>query len=369
MAGRAAKKKTEQTNPAVTDNAEVFAAMRQLEEETGIPCDYLVEKVRAAIAQVVRRDFGGTEENVQVIMNPDTNDFRVQITKTVVDEVVDPDLEMLPEQAARYKAGAVAGDTVIIPLETKNFYRVAAQSVKHTLRQGIREAERERQTQELQRRNQEMVSALVTRVDPNTGAAVVEIGRYEALLPRSEQIGEETLQVGSHVKVFVVDVKETEKGPRVYISRTHSGLVRRLFEQEVPEIFNGVIEVKAIAREAGSRTKMAVQAHEENVDAVGSCIGPRGARVAKVVEELGGEKIDIVEYSEDPAAFIAAALLPATVISVTLDPDEEVKSCHVTVPESQLSLAIGNKGQNARLAARLTGWKIDIHAQEGVFEA
>ncbi len=347
------------------NNAEFFEAVRLLEKEKGIPAEYLIEKIRTAIVLAVRRDFGA-KENVLVVMDPVTNEFRVTVQKTVVEEVLDSDVELLPEQAAKYKKNAKVGDVVEIELETKQFGRIAAQSAKHVIRQGIREAEKGQQLEEFQRRNQELVTALVTRVDPTTGSATVEIGKSEALLPKAEMIGDEEIREGMHIKVFVVDVKETEKGPRIYISRTHAGLVKRLFENEVPEIFNGTIEVKAIAREAGSRTKMAVLAHEENVDAVGSCIGPRGARVAKVVEELGGEKIDIVDYSDDMEKFIAAALLPAKVVSVELDP-EGAKTCRVTVPESQLSLAIGNKGQNARLAARLTGWKIDIRPESGFF--
>ncbi len=347
------------------ENAEFFEALRLLEKEKGISGDYLIEKIRTAIVLAVRRDFGG-KENINVIMDPDTNEFKVTVTKTVVEELTDPDLELLPEQAVKYKKTAKVGDTVEIALETKQFGRIAAQSAKHVIRQGIREAEKGQQMEEYQRHNQELITVQVSRVDPATGAATVEIGRSEAILPKTEQLPGEELTEGMHIKVYVVDVKETEKGPRVYISRTHSGLVKRLFENEVPEIFNGTIEVKAIAREAGSRTKMAVLAHDENVDAVGSCIGQRGARVAKIVEELGDEKIDIVEYSDDPAKFIAAALLPAKVVGVELDPDG-AKACHVSVPESQLSLAIGNKGQNARLAAKLTGWKIDIRPESGFF--
>ena len=273
---------------------------------------------------------------------------------------------MLPEEAARYVKNPKVGDVVDIQLETKQFGRIAAQTAKHVIRQGIREAERGQQMQEFQRRNQELVTALVTRVDPKSGAATLEFGKAEAVLPKSEQIGEEELHEGDRIKVYVVDVREGEKGPRALISRTHPGLVKRLFEMEVPEIFNGVVEIKAVSREAGSRTKLAVQAHDENVDAVGACIGPRGARVAGIVDELGGEKIDIVEYSDEPEKFIAAALSPAKVLSVEVDPDG-AKSCRATVPDSQLSLAIGNKGQNARLAAKLTGWKIDIRPESGFY--
>ena len=347
------------------NNAEFFEALKLLEKEKGIPGEYLLEKIRAAIIIAVKRDFGG-KENIAVIMDPATNEFSVSLFKRVVEEVEDPDEEMLPEEAAKYTKKPLVGETVEIKLETKQFGRIAAQTAKHVIRQGIREAERGQQMQEFQRRNQELVTALVTRVDPKTGAATLEIGKAETVLPKSEQIGDEVLREGDHVKVYVVDVREGEKGPRALVSRTHPGLVKRLFEMEVPEIFNGVVEIKAVSREAGSRTKLAVLAHDENVDAVGACIGPRGARVGGIVDELGGEKIDIIEYSDEPEKFIAAALSPARVLSVEVDP-EGAKSCRVTVPDAQLSLAIGNKGQNARLAAKLTGWKIDIRPESGFY--
>ncbi|WP_457789231.1 transcription termination factor NusA [Anaeromassilibacillus sp. SJQ-5] len=347
------------------NNAEFFEALKLLEKEKGITGDYLLEKIRAAIIIAVKRDFGG-KENIAVIMDPATNEFSVSLFKRVVEEVEDPDEEMLPEEAAKYTKKPLVGETVEIKLETKQFGRIAAQTAKHVIRQGIREAERGQQMQEFQRRNQELVTALVTRVDPKTGAATLEIGKAETVLPKSEQIGDEVLREGDHVKVYVVDVREGEKGPRALVSRTHPGLVKRLFEMEVPEIFNGVVEIKAVSREAGSRTKLAVLAHDENVDAVGACIGPRGARVGGIVDELGGEKIDIIEYSDEPEKFIAAALSPARVLSVEVDP-EGAKSCRVTVPDAQLSLAIGNKGQNARLAAKLTGWKIDIRPESGFY--
>ena len=347
------------------NNAEFFEALKLLEKEKGITGDYLLEKIRAAIIIAVKRDFGG-KENIAVIMDPATNEFSVSLFKRIVEEVEDPDEEMLPEEAAKYTKKPLVGETVEIKLETKQFGRIAAQTAKHVIRQGIREAERGQQMQEFQRRNQELVTALVTRVDPKTGAATLEIGKAETVLPKSEQIGDEVLREGDHVKVYVVDVREGEKGPRALVSRTHPGLVKRLFEMEVPEIFNGVVEIKAVSREAGSRTKLAVLAHDENVDAVGACIGPRGARVGGIVDELGGEKIDIIEYSDEPEKLIAAALSPARVLSVEVDP-EGAKSCRVTVPDAQLSLAIGNKGQNARLAAKLTGWKIDIRPESGFY--
>ena len=220
--------------------------------------------------------------------------------------------------------------------------------------------------QEFRSRHQELVSALVERVDPKTGALSLKIGKAEAVLPKSEQVGTENVREGDYVQVYVVDVKETEKGPKAIISRTHPDLIRRLFEKEVPEIFDGTVEIKAVAREAGSRTKIAVVSHNPDVDAVGACIGTRGARVTDIVNELGGEKMDIVDYSDEPEKFIASALAPATVLSVEPAADGS-HTCKVTVPDSQLSLAIGNKGQNARLAAKLTGWKIDIKPESGFY--
>ncbi len=349
----------------MSGNAEFFEALRLLEKEKGIDGAYLLEKIQAAIVLAVKKDFGG-KENILVKMDPTTNEFAVSLFKRVVDEVEDPDEEMLPEEAVKYQKKAKVGDTVEIKLETRQFGRIAAQTAKHVIRQGIREAERGQKFLEFQRHNQELVTALVSRVDPRTGAATVEIGKSEAVLPKTEQVGDEELREGMRVKVYVVDVKDTEKGPRVLISRTHPGLVKRLFEMQVPEIYDGTVEIKAVSREAGSRTKMAVLAHDENVDAVGACIGAKGTRVAEIVEELGGEKIDIIEYSDDPEKFIAAALAPAKVVGVEVDPDG-AKACRVTVPDAQLSLAIGNKGQNARLAARLTGWKIDIRPESGFY--
>lgn len=283
-----------------------------------------------------------------------------------MEEVTDPKTQILPDAAAKYTKKPMVGNFVEIKLEPKQFGRVAAQAAKHTIHQGIREAEKGQQMEEFQRCNQELVTALVRRVDPRTGNATIEFGKGEAVLPKSEQIEGEVITEGSRIKVYIVDVRNGDSGPHAVISRTHPGLVKRLFEMEVPEIFNGVVEVKAISREAGSRTKIAVLSHDENVNAISACIGLRGARIAGIVEELGGEKIDVIEYSEDPTQFIAAALSPAKVVSIEPDPSGE-KVCRATVPDGQLSLAIGNKGQNARLAARLTGWKIDIRPESGFY--
>lgn len=346
-------------------NTEFFDALRMLEKEKGISIDYLMEKIRNAIVIAVKRDYGG-KDNIVVVMNPDTDEFTVSINKAVVETVEDPDTQITLDEAKRYSKKAILGGNVEIKLKTKQFGRIAAQTAKHVIRQGIREAERNQQLQEIQRRNQELVTATVTRVDPRTGAVTVEFGKAEAILPLSEQIDGEIIQVGERIKIYVVDVRDGDKGPRALISRTHPGLVKRLFEMEVPEIFNGVVEIKSISREAGSRTKIAVKSHDENVDPVGACIGARGTRVAGIVEELGGEKIDIIEFSEDPVEYISAALAPAKVVGVELDPSG-AHSCRVKVPDAQLSLAIGNKGQNARLAAKLTGWKIDIRPESGYY--
>lgn len=347
------------------DMVEFFEALKGLAKEKGIDPEYLMERIKAAIVVAVKKDYGG-DENISVIMDPDNSEFSVSIRKTVVDEVADPNLEMTPEQAQRYDPHARVGKEVEIKLDTKEFGRIAAQSAKHVIRQGIREAEKNQQVLEFQRRKQELVTVQIVRVDPRSGAATVQVGKGETVLPKSEQMETDDIREGARIKVYVVDVRETEKGLRALVSRTHPGLVSRLFENEVPEIFDGIVEIKAVAREAGSRTKMAVLSHDENVDAVGACIGQRGVRVANIVEELGGEKIDIIEYSDDPAAFIGAALAPAKVLKVEMDP-EGAKACRVTVPDSQLSLAIGNKGQNARLAVKLTGWKIDIRPESGFY--
>ncbi|MBQ9859852.1 MAG: transcription termination/antitermination protein NusA [Clostridia bacterium] len=347
------------------DIVEFFEALKLLAKEKGIEVEYLLERIQAAIIVAVKKDFGG-KENIIVVMDPDTHEFSVSLRKTVVEEVEDPDEELTLDQAKQYDKRAKLGKVINIKLDPKHFGRIAAQSAKHVIRQGIREAEKNQQVLEFQRRNQELVTVQVVRIDPRSGAATIQVGKGETVLPKSEQMESDNLKEGDRIKVYVVDIKETEKGLRALVSRTHPGLVTRLFENEVPEIFDGTVEIKAVSREAGSRTKMAVISHDENVDAVGACIGQRGIRVANIVEELGGEKIDIVEYSEDPVAFISAALAPAKVLKVEMDP-EGAKACRVTVPDSQLSLAIGNKGQNARLAVKLTGWKIDIRPESGFY--
>lgn len=348
-------------------NAEFFEALAMLEKERGLPADYLLEKIKNAIVIAVKKDYEVEDENVSVVIEPDQGKFSVSLLKTVVEEVEDPATEISLEEAQQKKKSCKAGDEYAIPLKTKDFGRIAAQTAKHVIRQGLKEAERSQMYAEMQSKAHEIISTVVTNIEPVKGIVTLELGKGGvATLPRNEQVAGEELREGQHVKVYVVDVMETERGPRMMISRTHPGLVKRMFEMEVPEIFDGTVEIKAISREAGARTKMAVWSKDENVDPVGACIGPRGQRVANIVEELGGEKIDIVRWSEDPAQFISAALSPATVVGVELL-EGDTKSCRVTVPDHQLSLAIGNKGQNARLCARLTGYNIDIRPESGYY--
>ena len=271
---------------------EFFEALRMLEKEKGIPMEYLVEKIRNAILIAVKRDAGGLEDSNVVNIDPDAGTFYVARK-----DVENPAAELTLEKAREYKPDAVDGDIIEIPLETRDFGRIAAQAAKHVIRQGIREAERDQLLAEYQSRQNDIVTATVLRTDPKRGGVTLEIGRSEAVLPKSEQVPGEVLRDGERIKVYVVDVVSGEKGPRIMISRTHPGLVKRLFEMQVPEIYDGVVEIKAISREAGSRTKLAVYSRDENVDAVGACIGPKGSRVSGIVEELGGEKIDVVKYS------------------------------------------------------------------------
>lgn len=348
-------------------NSEFFDALKLLSKEKGIKMEALCDGIQKAIVTAVKKDYDN-KDIVFCEINPEKKEMKVYVRKNVVSEISDPVCDILVEQAQMYKTGALPGEIIEIPLETKEVSRIAADKGKHVLRQGIREAEHGQLREEFQNRIQEIITVKVQRIDPITGDAVIEIGKLEETLPKSEQMPYETFKEGDIIKVFVVDVKDLDrKYPKATLSRTHPGLVKRLFETEVPEIYDGTVEIKAVSREAGSRTKMAVYSKDANVDPVGACIGPRGARVGKIVDLLGGEKIDIIRYSDDPAGFIAEALKPADVIAADIIADAE-KSCTVTVPDTQLSLAIGNKGQNARLAAKLTGWKIDIKPESGITE-
>lgn len=347
------------------NNKELFTALSLLEKEKGIPMDYMLEQIERAIRVACKNSYGGND-NVIFKINPEKNIFDVKLIKTVTENVEDQNFEISLEEAQKKRKRSAIGKEFEVTLDPKQLGRIAVQTARSVIRQGIRDGEKGQMLQEFKSKLGELVTATVERVDPQNGMATIKIGKAVATLPKSEQVGERELREGDQIKVLVADIKDNERGPRAMISRTNPELVKRLFEQEVPEIYDGIVEIKAIAREAGSRTKMAVYSNDENIDAIGSCIGTRGDRVNEIVDELGNEKIDIIEYSEDPKEYIAAALSPATVLEVKII-DENAKSCKVTVPDGQLSLAIGNKGQNARLAARLTGWKIDIRPESGFY--
>jgi len=358
--------KKKQKEPVGMNPAEIFAALALLEKERGIPQTFMMEKIVQAITTAYKRDHEGVE-NVIVDVDEEHQDLKMYVQKVVVaeEDYVDPANELLCEEAKAISAKYEVGDIVNIPVDTTEFGRIAAGNGKQVIIQGLREAERGMVYDEFNSKQHEILTGVVTRIDPRTGNVTLQIGTgsesTEALLRSGEQVPEEELSEGMRVKVYVVDVLRSTRGPQVLISRTHPGLVKRLFELEVPEIYDGTVEIRSIAREAGSRTKMAVWSTDENVDPIGACVGPKGQRVAGIVDELRGEKIDIIKYSEDPAAFIAAALAPADVVDVWMA--DEGKACRVIVPDDQLSLAIGKEGQNARLAARLTGYKIDIKPQ------
>ena len=329
-------------------NAEFFKALDMIEEEKGIPADYMLEKVEAALLAAAKRAYG-TADNASVLVNRDKNEIKLLQKKTVVEEVADPVMEITLEEAHDTVSKRLKlGDEALVEVKTKEFGRIAAQNAKQVIIHGIRDGERGLLYQEFNSKECEILTTTVNRVEPN-GNAILDIGKSQAMLIRNEQIPGEVLNPGDFVKIYVVEVRTAQKGPQILISRTHPGLVKRLFELEVPEIFDGSVEVKAIAREAGSRTKIAVYSHDENVDPVGACIGTRGMRISKICEELKGEKVDIIRYSENAEEYIAAALAPAKIISVAADDAQH--TCVVVVSDDQLSLAFGKEGQNARLAA------------------
>ena len=344
-------------------NAEFFAALEQLEKEKGIPVEYMLDRVCQALLTAYKKDNDGLVcENVYVEPDMEKRAINMYVLKEVVDEAEDPLTEISLEDAREINRTASMGDMVRVSVETKKFGRIAAQAAKQVIIQGIRESERGMVFNEYSSKEHEILSAVVNRIDPRNGNIILDMvsdgEKTEAVLSTSEQVAGEDLREGQRIKVYVVEVRKGSRGPLVMISRTHPGLVKRLFELEVPEIHDGIVEVKSIAREAGSRTKIAVASNDENVDPIGACVGPRGSRVGAIVSELSGEKIDIIKYSEDMATFVSEALSPADVVGAIMLPDG--KSCRVIVPDDQLSLAIGKEGQNARLAAKLTGCKIDI---------
>jgi N utilization substance protein A len=339
-------------------NKEFFAALDALEREKGIPKDYMLEKIEAALVSALRKEYGATAM-IRVAFDPEKEDLKVYLQKTVVEEVADPLCEISLEDARLLSKRNDLGKVIESEVKTKNLRRLSAAAAKSVIIQGIREGERKIAQEAYESKREEIITATVNKIDPVTGDVVLDTGTGRAVLRRDEQIAGESFTVGDQIKVFVMEVNKEQRGPLVTLSRIHPGLVRRLFELEIPEIADGTVLVKGVSREAGSRTKVSVYSRDESIEAVGSCIGNHGIRINSIVSELGGEKIDVIRYSEDPAEYVTAALAPASVLSVTMLTE---RSCRVQVAPEQLSLAIGKEGQNARLAARLTGIKIDIKA-------
>lgn len=362
--------KSKNEKPVQTNtNPELYEVLALIEKEKGISAEYMITQIKRAIRLACKKTYNSSDDDILINMDAETGLFEVFLNKEVVEEVENPKSEIQLDEARKISAAARIGDKIGIRLDTKEFGRIAAQKAKNIIRQGIRDSEKGQALAEYQSKLQDIVTVTVEHIERNengeAGNITVRLGKSAAILPKKEQVPNEVINENDRIKVYVVDIKNEGKEPHAIISRTHPGFVKKLFETEVPEIFDGTIEIKYISREAGSRTKIAVHSRDENVDAVGACIGPKGQRVSTIVEALNGEKIDIVEYSDDPAKFISAALSPAEVISVSAD--EEQKTSTAVVPDSQLSLAIGKNGQNVRLAAKLTGWKIDINPQSGFY--
>ena len=346
------------TTKAKDNGQEFLETLRELSRERSIDEEFLFEAIEAALITAYKRNFGSAQ-NVRVTLSRDTGTYHVYAIKTVVEDAADDITEISLAQARTIRPDYVVGDVIEIEVTPANFGRVAAQTAKQVVVQRIREAERGMIYEEFQSRESDILTGLVQRVENRN--VFIDLGKTEAVLTPTEQIPTETYAHGDRIKAYIVEVKKTNKGPQVVVSRTHPGLLKRLFELEVPEIQEGIVEIKSVAREPGNRSKIAVWSKDESVDPVGSCVGYRGMRVQAIVDELGSEKIDIVKWSEDPAKFIANALSLAKVVSVAVNEAEKVS--RVVVPDYQLSLAIGKEGQNARLAAKLTGWKIDIKSE------
>ncbi|MEI4768538.1 transcription termination factor NusA [Psychrobacillus sp. FJAT-51614] len=339
-------------------SSDLLDALTALEQQKGISRDVLIEAIEAALVTAYKRNFNQAQ-NVRVDINLATGTMLVYSRKDVVEEVEDDRLQISLDDARAINPHYIVGDVVEEEVTPRNFGRIAAQTAKQVVTQRVREAERGLIYEEYVDREDDIVNGIVERLDARN--IYVGLGKVEAVLPVNEQIQTETYRPHDRIKVYITKVERTTRGPQVFVSRTHPGLLRRLFEMEVPEIFEGIVEIKSIAREAGDRSKISVFAHNDEIDPVGSCVGAKGARVQTIVNELSGEKIDIVEWSEDPVVFVANALSPSKVLDVQVN--EEEKSTTVVVPDYQLSLAIGKRGQNARLAAKLTGWKIDIKSE------
>jgi N utilization substance protein A len=343
---------------------EFSTAINMLSNEKGVAPEIVVEALESALVSAYKRNFNDTTLNVSAHIDPVTGEPRVYLEKVVVAEPSEPG-EITVEDARAIRSDAQVGESIWEDVTPKSFGRIAAQTAKQHIVQKLREAERKRVYDEFAERKDEIVHGQVQRIEQRT--VILELGKTEAVMPPSEQVPTERYFPGQRLRVYLVDVNDTHKGPQLLVSRAHKMMIKRLFEQEVPEIFNGTVEIKAIAREPGARSKVAVYAHQEGIDPVGSCVGMRGVRIQNIVNELGGEKIDVIPWDPSAAAFVAAALSPAQVNRV--DISEEDKTATVVVPERQLSLAIGREGQNARLAARLTGWRIDIKSDAALARA
>jgi len=342
-------------------NAEFLEAIAQIGKEKGIDAEILFEAINAALVSAYKKNFG-TSQNVRIDIDRASGQVKVFALKKVVERATNKNLEIDLEEAKKINPSYQLNDVVEVEVTPKNFGRIAAQNAKQVVIQRIREAERAVLYQKFLEKENEIVAGIVRRVEKKT--VFVDLDRAEGILPPNEQMPNEEYRVNDRIRVYILEVKKTAKGPQIIVSRTHPGLIKRLFEREVPEIMRGEVLIKAIAREAGSRTKIAVHSVVPGLDPVGACVGQRGMRVQHVLDEVKGEKIDIVKWSSDPAEFIANALSPARVQIVTID--EKEKAARVVVPDQQLSLAIGKEGQNARLAAKLTGWKIDVKSESQV---
>ena len=345
-------------------NKEFFEALEELSVEKGISKEYLLDAIESALLTAYKKNFN-SQENVKIVIDEEKASIKVYSLKEVVEEVFDPAIEIAIDAVKKGRKKIEMGDIVEVEITPRDFGRIAAQTAKQVIVQKIREAEREIVFTEYSDRQGEIVSGLIQRVEKNI--MIVDLGRIEGIMTMNEQVAGENYQVNDKIKAYVLEIQKNAKGvPQMLISRTHPGFVRRLFELEIPEIYEGLIEIKNIVREAGSRTKIAVFSKDMNIDPVGSCVGPRGIRIQNILNELRDEKIDVVEWSEDPVQYIASALSPATVLAV--DINEAEMTSKVVVPDNQLSLAIGKDGQNARLSAKLTGWKIDIKSESQIKE-
>jgi transcription termination/antitermination protein NusA len=344
-------------------NEQLEQALQQIAEEKGVSREEIIEMIEASLAAAYRKDYGEKDQNIVVEFQPDTLSAKIYDVKTVVSEIEDPQKEVDEAAGKKLKKGAKLGDVIkteITPKEGTNYGRIAAQTAKQVIIQKLREAERNVQFSDFKAKERTLQNGIIQRIEGDT--VLIDMGKGTGVLFPSEQIRGEKYNIGQRLKVLVLHVEPATKGPKITLSRSHPDMVRKLFELEVPEIYNGSVEIKAVAREAGSRSKIAVMSTQDGIDPIGSCVGQKGTRVQTVMGELGGEKIDIIEWSEDPVKFIANALSPAKILNVQLD--EENKEAKVGVLEDQLSLAIGKAGQNVRLAARLTGWKIDINGEK-----